>query len=131
MSLDVTKAIYYLISEGNAGLNLYPDYAEPDVSELPDEEYGVISVIGASPSDTKDGPSTLDVVEIEITIYSKTDANLLNLAADIRTDIDRVAYGSYNGVTLNGVRFMNEDTDFDGITKRFEKMMRFSVRVKR
>ncbi|HMA78194.1 MAG TPA: hypothetical protein VKP88_03550, partial [Candidatus Paceibacterota bacterium] len=62
--------------------------------------------------------------------FGKSYSSAVSLSDKVRTDLDRVAYGTYNGVELNGVQFLSIDEDFDPITERHEIEQSYRIRVK-
>lgn len=66
------------------------------------------------PSDTKDGVSTLDQEYIQVLMYGKEGEStlntlILNIEARVRTLLDRVAPGTYNGVVIQSSQFIDSD----------------------
>ena len=127
---DVGKAITSLLENGATGVAPYPFYAEPETFDNTNEEYITYAVRSVAPSDTKSGVSLVDEVEVEVVCFGKSYLSLLSLADNVRSDLDRAAYGTYNGVQLGGVQYVSTDEDFDRITERHEIEMVFRFRVK-
>jgi siroheme synthase (precorrin-2 oxidase/ferrochelatase) len=67
----------------------------------------VYSTDQTQPSDTKDGPSVLDVVSISILTFAKSHITALEIAAAIRAELDRYG-GTAAGVDIQSVRFVNQ-----------------------
>lgn len=125
--IEVGKAINDILSNGLTGRNAHPEFSQNDFGDT----YIVYQIVNNTPSDTKDFVSTLDEVEVEISIYSKTFSEVASISATVRADLDRVAYGAYGGVNLNGVQYQDEDSGFDPISKRYECEQRYIFRVQR
>jgi len=120
-------AINYILENGTTNLSAQPDFAQNDFADT----YIVYRVVNVTPSDTKSGVSTLDEVDVEINIYSTILATVADLAQKVRADLDRVAHGTYNGVTLQGVQFTDEDSGYDYFSRRYECQQTYTFRVER
>ncbi len=121
----VGKALNHILQNGTTLLSASPDFAKVDYSD----NYITYRISGNSPSDTKNGPSDLDEIDVDITIFSKDSETLLELAEKVRNDLDRAGYGQYNGVGLGGVQFQGEDSDYNDMTERYEHEQRYIFRV--
>jgi hypothetical protein len=86
------------------------------------------------PSDTKDGVSTLDTEFIQVLMYDE-DLNqlILTIEARVRTLLDRIAPGIYNGVTVQSSQFIDRDTFLEQIDNNSFYAVEhiYKVRVKR
>jgi len=122
---SVGKAINNILQNGTTAMAAHPDFAKHDFGDT----YITYRTSGITPFDTKDGPSDLDEIDVDVTIFSTDPATVLDLAEKVRNDLDRVPYGSYNGVGLNGVQFQGEDSDYNDITERYECEQRYIFRV--
>jgi hypothetical protein len=127
---DVGKAIANILANGTTSEAPYPGHADPETYSNDRQEYITYQLRNVDPSDTKSGVSTLDEVEVEIICYGISYPDLLTLAAKVRADLDRVSYGTYDGVELNGVQFLTSDGDYDEITGRHEIEQVYIIRVK-
>ena len=125
--INLGKAIKGILENGTTATSPQPDFAKNETGD----DYIVYSIRNNTPSDTKSGASTLDEVDVNIRIYSKSVATLADLSAKVRADLDRVAHGTYYGIDLNGVQYQDEDTDFNPFTKRYENEQTYVFRVKR
>lgn len=123
----VGKAINYILENGSTNLSAQPDFAQNDFADT----YIVYRVVNVTPSDTKSGVSTLDEVDVEINIYSNVLATVADLSQKVRADLDRVPHGDYNGVTLQGVQFTDEDSGYDYFSRRYECQQTYTFRVER
>lgn len=99
------KAIYYLLSNAAPVTALVSNRIFPDIATH-DAVYPFIvyGVEGVQPSDTKDGPSGLDVVQVAVMVYANTYSAAQDIAAKARTALDR-ASGTYEGVEVQSIRF--------------------------
>lgn len=86
------------------------------------------------PSDTKDGVSTLDAEFIQVLMYGQ-DLNelILTIEARVRTLLDRITEGTYNGVTIQSSQFLDRDTFLEQIDNNSQYAVEhiYKVRVKR
>lgn len=86
------------------------------------------------PSDTKDGASTLDTEFIQVLMYGE-DLNqlILTIEARVRTLLDRIAPGTYNGVVIQSSQFQDRDTFLEAIDNDSKYVVEhiYKVRVKR
>ena len=123
----VGKAINEILQNGATNLPAQPDFAQNDFNDT----YIVYRVVNITPSDTKSGVSTLDEIDVEINIYSNVLSVVADLSTKVRGDLDRVAHGTYAGVTLQGVQFTDEDSGYDFFSRRYECQQTFTFRVER
>ena len=102
----IGAAIYGILS-GATGVTslistrIYPDIA-PQNAAYP---FVIYSIEGTDPSDTKDGASSLDVVEFTVTVFSESYDNMTSIASAVRTALDAKAPGTYSGITLQSILF--------------------------
>lgn len=86
------------------------------------------------PSDTKDGVSTLDTEFIQVLMYGEDLSQLiLTIEAKVRTLLDRIRVGTYNGVTIQSSQFLDRDTFLEQIDNNSIYTVEhiYKVRVKR
>ncbi len=108
----IGKAIYSLLTDqarpvGQAiGIRCYPLTA-PQGSAYPCITYEPTS---PSPSDTKSGPSQLDMQSVEIVIYSRKYSECETIANDVRTMLDRF-FGTVATVGVQSIQFTNQTTE--------------------
>lgn len=106
--MAVGKAITYLLENASGvtdivGTKIYPDTAPQQVT-FP---YVVYQEINTSPSDDKDGTSRLDVVRVQVDLYTQNYDTCETLAAAVRAALDRQT-GTINTVTIDSIKFSNE-----------------------
>lgn len=86
------------------------------------------------PSDTKDGVSTLDSEFIQVLMYGQ-DLNQLfvTIESRVRTLLDRITEGTYNGVVIQSSQFQDRDTFLEQIDNNSIYTVEhiYKVRVKR
>jgi len=107
----IGQAIYTLLTGASAvsalvGTRVYPDMATQDAVY----PFIVYSEEGADPSDTKDGVSTLDVVGLQIVVFSNSYATAQTLAEAARVALDR-AGGIIGGVDIDSIRFTGQNSN--------------------
>jgi len=107
----IGAAIYGILSGATGvtnliGTRIYPDIA-PQNAAYP---FVLYSIEGTDPSDTKDGASSLDVVEFTVTVFSESYDNMSSIAAATRTALDAKAPGAYGGITLQSIRFAGQQS---------------------
>lgn len=128
--MSIESAVWKLLKNGQTGIAPHPSYAANDLAiDSGDEEYITYEVTGVTPSDTKSGVSTLDEVEIEVRIFSKNHESLVNLAQDVRSDLDRTPFGTYGTIRVQSSQFIDESQDYDERTQRFMKEQNYIFRV--
>ena len=125
--IEVGKALNSVLSGGLTAMKPHPEYGRNETGDT----YIIWRVTGNNPSDTKSGVSTIDEVEVEISIFSTSIETVTDLSKKVRADLDRLSYGVYSGVSLNGVQYQDEDTDYDSTTNRYECEQRYIFRVQR
>ena len=129
--MKIGLAIYdilfnYTVVVSLVGSRIFPNVAKTDTA-FP---FIVYDVSADSPGDTKDGVSTLDSVTVMVSGYSETYTQACDLAAYIRTTLDRVS-GTYGGLTIQSIQFQGYDDLFDddsGNEGIYRKALIFKVR---
>lgn len=91
-------------SDSTGNIKVYPQTPPQDVT-MP---FVVITRSNTLPTDTKDAPSVLDEVSIQIDCYSKTYAKTQTIKDRIRTLLDNYS-GTVGGVNFDHIVFANED----------------------
>ena len=127
----VGKAIYHLLTNATAitdivGTRIYPEVAQQD-GDLP---YIVYNITNNEPSDTKPEPSKLDTAEIEVHCYATSYSQAIDIAVAVRGALDRVK-GTYNGVNVQSIQYINEVIDFDEPQRAYEVTADYEVRISR
>ena len=127
----VGKAIYHLLTNATAitdivGTRIYPEVAQQD-GDLP---YIVYNVSNNEPSDTKPEPSKLDTAEIEVHCYATSYSQAIDIAVAVRGALDRVK-GTYNGVNVQSIQYINEVIDFDEPQRAYNISADYEVRISR
>ena len=127
----VGKAIYYLLTNATGvtdivSTRVYPEVAQQDAA-LP---YIVYNVTNNEPTDTKPEPSKLDTAQVEVNVYSNSYTEAIDLAVAVRAALDRVK-GTYNGVNVQSIQYLNEVIDFDEPQRAYNINADYDVRISR
>jgi len=101
-------AIFNILTNATAvtdivGSQIFPDMATQQ-AVYPFIVYEVSSTI---PTDTKDGPSKLDEVSVNVMCYSNSYAQAQELASKVRIALDRTR-GTFAGVEIQSIQFTNQ-----------------------
>lgn len=82
--------------------------------------------------DTKDGASSLDHDLVKVSAYAQTDEEALALMKLIRAAIDEKGSGTFNGYTIENIRYLRGATYDDNVTNRRIRVHEsdFEVRIK-
>ena len=88
---------------------IYPNKSEPNAA-FP---FIIYSTQSTNPSNTKDGASITDAVELQISVFSKTYKEATNIKQRVRQALDYVAGGTYNTLVLQSISFDNENSDYE------------------
>lgn len=104
----IGKVIYDLLSNdatvsAAVSTRIFPDTV-PQNTEFPYVSYTVISTL---PTNDKDGASQLDVVSVQVDIYSRNYSTTQDIAAACRSALDRYS-GTNNSVVVDKMVFANE-----------------------
>ena len=129
--MTVGKAIFYLLDNSTdltaiVGTRIYPEVAQQD-APLP---YVVYNISNNEPSDTKREPSKLDTANIEVNCYSTSYTEVIDMAVAVRAALDRVR-GTYNGVNVQSIAYMNEVIDFDEGQRAYNVSSDYDARISR
>jgi len=129
--MTVGKAIYYLLTNATdvtdvVSTRVYPEIAQQD-ADLP---YIVYAIANNEPTDTKPEPSKLDTAQVEVNIYSQSYTECIDLAVAVRAALDRVK-GTYNGVNVQSIQYLNEVIDFDEPQRAYNINADYDVRISR
>ena len=99
--MNVGKAIYAILSTDAgvtalASTRIYPDYS----IQNPTLPYVVYQATRNNPSNTKDGASKLDTIELEVDIWGSTYTSAQDLSEAVRTALDFITGGTYGNVKV-------------------------------
>ena len=85
------------------------------------------SRINNEPEDTKDGVSTLDVIRVDVDMWSADYATGKDLADKVRTALDR-ASGTFNTRVIQSIRFETDREFFDNGAQIYHFNQEYSIR---
>ena len=127
----IGKVIYNLLSNSApvaaiVGTNIFPGIADEDIKV----DYIVYEQSGTAPTNDKDGPSCLDVLEYDIEMYGKTRARVTDLADKVRTALDRVS-GTIEGQNVDSIVFADEGGGYADADRVHIKIQRYTIRLLR
>jgi len=94
-------------------------------------------VESTTPHDTKSGPSTVDHYFVDIDCYDIDDgtasgySTVSDLALYVRSALDRVVPATYEGISVQGSRFIDSEQGFDKQSDVYVITMTFMFRVLR
>lgn len=128
----IGKAIYSILSNDAGvtalvGTKIYPDII-PLGTAYPATVYSVVST---TPTNVKDGASTLDATVVQVDIYSDDYSEAQSIASAIRTALDTYS-GTVATVKVDSCRFAGESTGrFGEETLIFWISQDYNFRIKR
>jgi hypothetical protein len=129
---QVGKAVFSILTTDAAvsaivGAKVYPRTA-PQGIKIP---YVVYSIISVTPTDTKDRPSPLDAVRVQIDCYDRTYMGCETLHGKVRDAIDAYEIGAtVAGVKLDGIKYETENDTIDEDVDIFRRSADYIIRVK-
>jgi len=96
-------------------------------SELPAITYNFVSNV---PLNTKDGESKLDIVRVQINVFSESYDQAATIKGIIRSILDRYS-GISNSVLIDSIVFADEQDLFEDWADVYHHTVDFLIRVKR
>lgn len=108
--METGKAVYHILNNADlaGSATVHPEVA-PEGTAFP---FVVYSIQNIRPSDVKDTTSKLDESTLEIFIMSDSYPEAMNVAADVRDELDRNA-GSFNGVEVQSINFDTAEISYN------------------
>ena len=110
----VGKAIYNILSNDSGVTSITTRISPLLIGQTLNLPAVVYSQIDTDPNDTKNGVSLLDEIQIEVDAIAETYSGAEDLAAAIRTALDRYT-GTANGVKVQSVQFNNESDTLEKV----------------
>lgn len=125
------KCIYNILSnDANVsalvGTKIYPSMAIEDIAY----PYIVYEQISNDPTNDKDGVSTLDVVNFDVEIFTKTPQTIATLSGYVRDALDRYS-GTVEGEIIQSITFMSEGSGYSDTDRVFMKIFNINIRHQR
>ena len=131
--MDVGKAIFNILVNDVQLHAVLEDRIYPNVVDygatLPAVAYTEAT---NEPSNSKTGASTLDVVTVQISVFSLTYAEVVDISSKVRRALD-YKVGIFEGVNVQRIFFQDSSDAHDksyGETGVYQRNMDFLVRVK-
>ena len=133
--MKIGKAIYDILTSNTpvsdlVSTRIFPNVA-PQTTTMP---FIIYQVVSTTPTDYKQGVSSLDTTSIMVHAYSKTYTEASQLAEYVRVALDRVS-GTYNDIRVQSISFRSYHDlfDFDAGDSRsseglYRKALDFDVR---
>tara|TARA_R110000744_G_scaffold275623_2_gene388440 strand:+ start:6444 stop:6845 length:402 start_codon:yes stop_codon:yes gene_type:complete len=125
-------AIYNILSNDTDVETLVESRIFPNVAKNSTQfPFIIYDVNGETPTNDKDGVSTLDTDSLMVSCYSKTYIEAADLALKIRTALDRVK-GTFGGVEVQSIQYVGYDDLFDddsGGEGIYRKALNFNIRI--
>ena len=129
---QVAKAVYHILKTDLAiaaavGQKIYPvnvpqNTASPFISFF---------VVSTTPVDTKDRPSQIDEVRVQIDVWARTYGQAEDIHGIVRTALDAYPIGTLvNGIFLDGIRYDTERDDMEEETDLYRRSADYMIRVK-
>lgn len=126
------ETIYFLLSNATAvtslvGTRIYPGVL-PEGEPLP-----ALSIfdIDENPTGTKDSASAVDVYDVQVSIFVDASlgyAQIMPISNAIKTALNRIT-GTINGVSVNGLTFLNASQVYESDNNTFSRALRFAIRL--
>tara|TARA_R110002020_G_scaffold460224_1_gene678637 strand:+ start:3779 stop:4180 length:402 start_codon:yes stop_codon:yes gene_type:complete len=125
-------AIYNILTSNSDVGNLVSRRVFPNVAKNGTEfPFIIYDVESESPTQDKDGVSTLDEDFVMVSCYSKTYSEASDLAQKIRTALDRKT-GTFGGVEIQSIQYNGYNDTFDDNTSDegvYRKALDFKIRI--
>lgn len=128
--MQTGKVIYEILSTDSAlvtmlgGKDIFPTEATQE-TELP---YIVYNNIQVTPSHTKSGPSTLDVVRMQIDVFAKKYSEVQAIEERVRVLLDYFE-GTVNGVSIDSIYFHDANEVLEDELNLKHSAIDYNVRI--
>jgi hypothetical protein len=121
--MNVTAPLKTLIAANGTANGLFAGRVYPGVLEQ-ETTYpaAAINITTVNPTNNKSAASTLDIVQVQIDVYSTTYATAAGAAAAIRTALDQSSSGS-----LKHIEFTGQQDMFSAKPELFRIMQTYSI----
>ena len=136
--MEVGKAIFNILSNDSDVTALTSTRIFPMVARVETAfPFVIYDVTGQTPTDYKQGVSSLDTTSVMVSCYSETYSEACDLADKVRTALDRKS-GTFNGVVVQSIKYdgYNDFFDVDSYDNSatngkgvFRKALDFDVRI--
>ena len=128
----IGKLIYARLSTASnitaiISTNIYPDITPQNV----DYPFIVYSIIDSNPVDFKDGQSNLEVIDLQIDVYTQNYDTTQNLSNLIRNRLDRFV-GTLEGVEVQTIKYVRQSSEvFNAELSVYWVSIDFMIKMKR
>lgn len=127
--MEAGKVIYKLLKDSADVGNICGDRIYPEVANQVDTmPLCVYTIESADPSGTKQGTSTLDIVQFDVMCMSTDYAQCMDLGTATRGALDRIG-GTINGVPVQSIDFQSQAIDFDYPTDAHVLIQTYRMRL--
>lgn len=126
----IGKVIYNLLANSSEVTALVSTKIYPNI--ILDEKavnYIVYQTNSTTPTDCKDGRSTLDVLSVDILVFASTLDLCNQISLAVRNTLDRYS-GVNSGLTIDKIIFTGDNNDFDEESQIYFKSIQYDVRFK-
>lgn len=125
-----TKALYYILKNDSGvsaivGTKIYSRTASQGAAA----PFIVMTIVSVDPQDTKDRPSSVDHVRVQIDCYEVDYGKVEVLHDAVRDALDNNV-GTHNTVKVDGLKYETENDIVDEDTDLFRRSADYIVRVK-
>lgn len=125
----VGKAIYNILTNTSAvtdivGVKIYPEIAPQNEAQ----PYLVYSVVGNSPTDTKEDNGNVDEAAIEVYCFNTTYSTAIDLGVAVRAALER-KNGTFGGVEIQSINYTNEQMDVNPERKIWVAIQDYKIRI--
>lgn len=129
--MNTGLGIYALLQESSdvtdlVGTRVFPALAAQE-AEMPFITYELVQI---TPSDEKDGPSTMDEVRVEVVCYAEKYSVAVDLGTKVRTALDRMALQG-DGISIQSIKFHDVTDEVLDSPRRFVQVHDYTVRQNR
>jgi hypothetical protein len=129
--MNTGLGIYQLLQESSdvtdlVGTRVFPALAAQQ-AEMPFITYELVQI---TPSDEKDGPSTMDEVRVEVVCYAEKYSVAADLGTKVRTALDRMALQG-DGISIQSIKFHDVTDEVLDSPRRYLQVHDYTVRQNR
>lgn len=129
--MNTGLGIYALLQESSdvtdlVGTRVFPALAAQE-AEMPFITYELVQI---TPSDEKDGPSTMDEVRVEVVCYAEKYSVAADLGTKVRTALDRMALQG-DGISIQSIKFHDVTDEVLDSPRRYVQVHDYTVRQNR
>ena len=125
----VGKAIYNILTNASAvtdivSTKIYPEIAPQNESQ----PYLVYSVVGNSPTATKEENGNVDEASVEVYCFNTTYSTAIDLGVAVRAALER-KNGTFGGVKIQSINYTNEQMDVNPERSIWVAIQDYTLRI--